>query len=58
MTLRVDEVYTPETRKRLPRPLFLATVAAGFPSPAGDYVEGKLDLNQHLIDGFFDSVFY
>ena len=24
-------------------------VAAGFPSPAEDYVEGKLDLNQHLI---------
>ena len=26
-----------------------STPAAGFPSPAGDYVEGKLDLNQHLV---------
>jgi DNA polymerase V len=24
-------------------------VAAGFPSPADDYLEGKLDLNEHLI---------
>lgn len=30
-------------------PLFLATVAAGFPSPAGDYIECRLDLNEHLI---------
>ncbi len=30
-------------------PLFLARVSAGFPSPADDYLEGKLDLNEHLI---------
>ncbi len=34
---------------RLPLPLYAARVAAGFPSPADDYIEGKLDLNQHLI---------
>ncbi|NQU75523.1 MAG: translesion error-prone DNA polymerase V autoproteolytic subunit [Planctomycetes bacterium] len=27
-----------------------ADVAAGFPSPADDYVEGHLDLNEHLIE--------
>lgn len=27
----------------------MVPVAAGFPSPADDYLEGKLDLNQHLI---------
>jgi DNA polymerase V len=27
----------------------LARVPAGFPSPAEDYVEGQLDLNDHLI---------
>jgi DNA polymerase V len=27
----------------------MATVPAGFPSPAADYEEGKLDLNRHLI---------
>ena len=27
----------------------MVPVPAGFPSPADDYLEGKLDLNQHLI---------
>lgn len=30
-------------------PLLLNTVPAGFPSPADDYVEQKLDLNEHLV---------
>ena len=30
-------------------PLFAATVQAGFPSPADDYLEGAIDLNEHLI---------
>ena len=30
-------------------PLYCSTVAAGFPSPADDYIEKKLDLNEHLI---------
>lgn len=34
---------------RVARPLFLSRVPAGFPSPADDYVEGSLDLNEHLI---------
>lgn len=33
----------------VPRPLFASRVPAGFPSPAEDYVEGQLDLNEHLI---------
>ncbi len=32
-----------------PQPLFMAPVYAGFPSPADDYIEGKLDLNDYLI---------
>lgn len=43
------EPIEPETLKQLPRPLFLSPVHAGFPSPADDYVEKKLDLNEHLI---------
>ena len=31
------------------RPLFLSKVPAGFSSPADDYMDGKLDLNEHLI---------
>ena len=30
-------------------PIYGHKVAAGFPSPADDYVEGQLDLNEHLI---------
>lgn len=29
--------------------LFAAPVRAGFPNPAEEYIEGRLDLNQHLI---------
>lgn len=32
------------------RPLFLSKVAAGFPSPADDHVEKRLDPNEFLID--------
>ena len=31
-------------------PLYGSRVAAGFPSPADDYLEGQLDLNRYLID--------
>jgi DNA polymerase V len=30
-------------------PLYATRVAAGFPSPADDHIEVKLDLNQHLV---------
>ena len=30
-------------------PIFTEQVAAGFPSPADDYLEGNLDLNEYLI---------
>lgn len=30
-------------------PLYSSKVAAGFPSPADDYIESKLDLNQYLV---------
>jgi DNA polymerase V len=33
----------------LPLPLFATRVAAGFPSPADDYVEDRLDLNDLLV---------
>jgi DNA polymerase V len=31
-------------------PLYSSSVQAGFPSPADDHLEKKLDLNEHLID--------
>jgi DNA polymerase V len=33
----------------LPLPAYGAQVPAGFPSPADDYIEGWLDLNEHLV---------
>lgn len=30
-------------------PLFGTRISAGFPSPADDYIENSLDLNEHLI---------
>ena len=30
-------------------PLYLAPVEAGFPSPAEDYLDRKLDLHEHLV---------
>lgn len=30
-------------------PLFIARVSAGFPSPADDFIDKKLDLNEFLI---------
>ena len=49
MTTRIAQVYVPDVSTSCPRPLFLVPVSAGFPSPADDYLEGKLDLNHHLI---------
>lgn len=34
---------------KLEIPLFSTNVPAGFPSPADDHIEGKLDLNEHLV---------
>ena len=41
---------TPGRPPRRPLPLFISRVQAGFPSPADDYLEGALDLNEHLIE--------
>ena len=46
---KVDEILTPEKGKEIKLPLFLESVSAGFPSPADDYIENKLDLNEFLI---------
>jgi DNA polymerase V len=49
METKVETVYKPDRSTKRRQPLFMATVPAGFPSPAADYEEGKLDLNKHLI---------
>ncbi len=44
-----DRLFIPLRTKKLSRPLFLTRVKAGFPSPAEDYIEGRIDLNRDLI---------
>lgn len=38
------------------RPLFLCHVQAGAPSPAGDDLEGRLDLNSHIFSNPEDTI--
>lgn len=45
----VAGVYLPDRKTRWSRPLLMWRVPAGFPSPAEDYVEGRIDLNRDLI---------
>ena len=40
---------TPDFATILERPVMAFPVSAGFPSPADDYIESRIDLNQHLI---------
>lgn len=45
-------VFTPTRRPGAPGPLplFAWKVPAGFPSPAEDYAQGRLDLNDYLVE--------
>ena len=47
--MNIDAIYAPDLSTRYALPIFLGRLPAGFPSPADDYLEGKLDLNRHLI---------
>ena len=49
--INVDEFFTPGIPEQPTLlPLFSTKVAAGFPSPADDYVEKSLDVSEFLID--------
>ena len=60
MTLRAKEIHSlggleilgvtpPDDALKLKLPLLLTGVQAGFPSPADDFIDKRLDLNEHLI---------
>ncbi len=53
-------IYHPDLRRRMTRPLFASRISAGFPSPADDYIERRIDLNrdltQHPIATFYIRV--
>jgi DNA polymerase V len=43
------ELILPETKETSSLPFFAGRVPAGFPSPAEDFLERRLDLNEYLI---------
>ena len=45
----VESVFRPDGQTKHRVPLYLSPIAAGFPVPTDDYVEGKIDLNRHLV---------
>ena len=45
------------TTKKFRIPLLNDSVSAGFPSPADDYTEENIDLNEHLISNPFSTFF-
>jgi len=49
MKTKEQNIYTPDLSTEYLQSLFDGLVPAGFPSPAADYEENKLDLNRHLI---------
>lgn len=44
------KIFQPETETDLPLPLFSSSIKAGFPSPAEDHIEEKLDLNRLMVE--------
>ncbi|MGE4843425.1 translesion error-prone DNA polymerase V autoproteolytic subunit [Yersinia enterocolitica] len=43
------EIYFPDLSSSLKIPLFTCGCSAGFPSPATDYIDSTLDLNEYCI---------
>jgi DNA polymerase V len=47
--MKITLIEKQEVVTYLPLPFFASSVPAGFPSPADDYIEAGLDLNEYLI---------
>ena len=45
----IDAIFELEQKTKAIRPLFTCGVSAGFPSPADEHIDRKLDLNELLI---------
>lgn len=45
----IRAIYGFKETLKLSRPVVGIRIPAGFPSPATDYIEGNLDLNEHLV---------
>ena len=49
MALKIEASHIPDLSVENGLSLFEAAVSAGFPSPASDYEQDRLDLNKHLV---------
>jgi len=47
--LTVTQIFKADNNTKLKIPMFTCGVSAGFPSPADDFIDKKLDLNEFLI---------
>ena len=47
--LKINSMIPAKKKKEIKTPLYLTNISAGFPSPCDDYIEKKLDLNEHLV---------
>ena len=47
--MKITPLRPSESIKSVILPFFSASVPAGFPSPADDYIEAGLDLNEYLV---------
>lgn len=45
----IKEIFSFKDGKEFELPLFTTKISAGFPSPADDHIDNKLNLNQYLI---------
>ncbi|MFO7811033.1 MAG: translesion error-prone DNA polymerase V autoproteolytic subunit [Candidatus Delongbacteria bacterium] len=45
----ITKIYSVRTGERTELPFYTEKLSAGFPSPASDYMERALDLNEYLI---------
>ena len=48
-TTQITHISSVKKGSKLELPLYSSPVSAGFPSPADDFLEGAIDLNQQLI---------
>lgn len=47
--MKITDIYESAQDLTLSLPLYSASVSAGFPSPADDFVDTNLDLNKYLV---------
>jgi DNA polymerase V len=50
-------IFAPNLSRKLSRPLISFRVPAGFPSPAEDYIEGRIDWNKDFIKHPFTTYY-